>query len=381
MNMFLFLFALCLSEEPFKTVLFVPGDEGSKQYRIPSVTTCLDGTLIAVTDKRWNHGGDLPAKIDVVAKRSTDNGKTWGETITIASGNPNGYGDAALVVDRETGTVLCIFNGDNGFWQSTPTNPIRNYVSKSFDNGKTWTKPVDITPMLYGAECPHPERSKWLGMFVTSGAAIQLRSGRIMLVGVTRVPTASGIHDYVVYSDDCGDTWDIGLTAGCDRGDESKVIELNNGDVLMSIRHAPYRYQAISHDKGLTFDDYTERKDIPDPACNGEILRYTSTKDGYDKDRILFVNDYSTAGRKNLTMKLSYDEGKTWAVEKNLHPAGSAYSAITICNDGTIVVYFEDEQYGDGEHMTIMTFSLEWLTDGKDKWTPSNPAKVKKGKK
>ena len=358
-------------DDPVETALYSPGDEGSKAYRIPAIARTQKGTLLAVCDKRWNGGGDLPGKIDVVLRRSTDNGKSWGETIVLASGNSRGYGDASLVVDKDSGAVMCIFNGNNGFWSSTAKDPIRQYYSLSYDDGLTWTAPVDITHFLYGDECSNPERKEWPGMFISSGCALQLRSGRIMAVGVVRKNGHSGLLNYVCYTDDLGKTWDVGISPGCDKGDESKVVELNNGDVMMSIRHAPHRYQALSHDKGLTFDDYTERTDMNDPNCNGEIIRYTSTKDGYDKDRLLFSNDDSTSGRKNLTIKVSYDEGASWKYSKVLYPNGCAYSTMTILNDGSIAVYYEKDG-GGSEIMTVAILSLEWLTDGNDKYTPPN---------
>ena len=362
----------CSFSEPFKTVIFSPGDEGSKQYRIPALVRTHKGTLIAATDKRYNGFDDLPGHIEVVVKRSTDNGRTWGETITVAAGNPFGYGDASLVVDRETGKIMCLFNGNNGFIPSTPSDPIRNYYSISEDDGLTWSAPVDITNFIYGTGCSNPERQNWHGLFITSGNALQLRSGRIMAAAIVRKHWLTIWFDaYVVYTDDFGKTWDVGLKPGCTDADESKLIELNNGDVMMSIRHKPQRYQALSHDKGLTFDDYTTRTDMNDPNCNGEIIRYTSTKDGYDKDRILFVNDDHQSIRMNLTVKISYDEAKSWKYAKVLAPGKTDYASMTTCDDGTIAIYYEDNR-DDGYYLTFTSFSLEWLTDGNDSYSPPN---------
>jgi hypothetical protein len=99
------------------TLLFTPGDAGSKNYRIPAIITAADGSLVTVTDKRWNHGGDLAAKIDPVVRRSTDMGKTWSDPLVIANfGGPNGAGDAALVLDKTTGNLLCLVSAEKGFF-------------------------------------------------------------------------------------------------------------------------------------------------------------------------------------------------------------------------------------------------------------------------
>lgn len=369
--MFLCLLCFCLTyDEPTISTVFGPGDEGSKYYRIPAIVCAPNGSLITASDKRINNDGDLPNQIDVVVKTSHDGGLTWGPTKVIAAGNPKGYGDSSLVVDRETGNVLLLFNGDNGFYQSTSTNPQRMYVSISKDNGESWSEPRDITSMLYGFECQHPERNTWQGMFLTSGAALQIRSGRIMVVACVRKKDTSGVFNYVVYSDDGGETWDVGITPGCSViALEAKVVELNNGDILMNIRQKPYRYESISHDKGLTFGDVVARPDLVDPSCNGEIIRYTSTRDGYDKDRLIFVNDHHPSQRMNTSIKISYDEGKTWAVSKVIHAGNAWYPAVTITSDGRIAVYYE-RVVNNAAYMDVVVMSLEWVTDGADKYTP-----------
>lgn len=123
-RMFFFLFSLIGAyDESYITTLFSPGDEGSNFYQIPTIVRANNGSLITSADKRINTIDDLPNRIDVVIKTSHDNGLTWGPTKVIASGNPKGYGDASFVVDRITGNAICLFNGNNGFAQSTPSDP------------------------------------------------------------------------------------------------------------------------------------------------------------------------------------------------------------------------------------------------------------------
>ena len=362
-------FVLCY-DEPYETTIFSNGDEGSKFYRIPTIVTCKDGSLLLCNDKRWFDKGDLPNKVDVVVKRSTDGGKTWGQTIYVAEPESKlGYGDASLVVDQDSGVILCIFNGEVGFAESTAERPIRVFVSKSFDNGLSWTKKVDITSQLYGAGCSHPERKTWEAMFLTAGHTLQLRSGRIIAGGVVRKQGSDIVSAVPAYSDDFGDTWDVAIEACASPGDESKFVELNNGDILASIRHTKARYFSLSHSKGLAWDDAYEQPDIKEPGCNADMIRYTSTLDGYDKDRILHTIVYNSETRINTTVLLSYDEGKTWPVKKVIYPGKSDVSGITTRKDGEIVLYYEKE-WNDGFNETISIFSLEWLTDGKDTYKP-----------
>lgn len=374
-----FIFTLSY-DEPATVTVFHPGDEGSKYYRIPSIVVAANGSLVIATDKRIYKADDIPNIVDIVVKTSHDGGLTWGPTKIIASGNPKGYCDSSLVVDKETGNLILLFNGNNGFFNSTSSDPIRNYITISKDNGETWSKPRDITYMLYGDECQHYERKTWEAMFLSSGKALQLRSGRIVVVGVVRKKETTGFFNYIVYSDDGGQNWDVGISSGCSDGDEAKVVELNNGDLLMTVRHKPYRYMSVSHNKGLTFDDFYIRQDMPDPAVNGEIIRYTSKLDGYDKDRILFINDHNSAYKKNTTIKISYDEGQTWAVSKVVHSGDAWYSTLCIRPDGTIAVYYERYENTDF-YMDVVLMSLEWITDGADKYSPPNLKARNKSKK
>lgn len=364
----LLLVALALSANPEEYLVFSNGDYGSKFYRIPAIVTAKDGSLVTATDQRWDRISDLPGKISVVIKRSTDDGKTWSEPITIAA-DSKGYGDASLVVDQKTGAIFCLFNGLQGIFSSTYDDPVRLFFCRSDDNGETWTQPADITHFIYGKNCTDPTRNKWKGMFISSGAAMQMRDGRIMAVGVAQRVAGSSLSNYPVYTDDLGETWNVGGLAGNDGGDESKVIELNNGSVLMSIRHAPYRLFAVSNDRGETWQSSGYMYDIHDPACNGDIVRYTSTKDGYDKDRIIHTIPYSRT-RANVSVLISYDEGNTWPVKKVIQQNGAAYSSVAITADGHIAVYYERAAEG-GWDLVAQVMDLEWVTDGDDKWTPA----------
>ncbi len=347
------------------TLLFTPGDAGSSNYRIPAIITAADGSLVTVTDKRWNHAGDLAAKIDPVVRRSTDSGKTWSDPLVIANfGGPNGAGDAALVMDKSTGDLLCLLSAEKGFFASTNTAPAKVLVVRSADNGITWGTPIDITSQIYG---PNPN---WKGLFIASGRAHQLRDGKIVAAIAVRenVSGTEHINNYMITSADGGITWTTNSGRAELDGDEAKVVELNNGNIMMSIRNSGTRRFNISTDKGLTWGTAYNQANITDPNCDGDFIRYTSTLDGYDKDRLLHTIPFA-GNRTNVSVLMSTDEGATWPVRKTIFSGASAYSSLTVLPDGTLGIYYENGESSTYQ-MYFVRFSLNWLTNGADTFVP-----------
>lgn len=352
-----------------RTTLLRPGDYNSTNYRIPAVITARDGSIVAVTDKRKYNNGDLPEDIDILCNVSKDGGHTWTEPYTIAygTGYKQGYGDCALALTNDENGIIAAFVGGPGFWGSTPTNPLRMYISRSHDNGMTWSEPEDITHFVYGAECEDEERKEWLGGFFGSGNGLLTSTGRIMFVIAMRENnTREVVCNYAVYSDDNGQTWQVSGRASVG-GDEAKVTELVDGRILMSIRRNGYRWYNISEDGGVTWQETTsEWTDIVAPACNGDLIRYTSVNDGYDKNRLLHSVPEGSS-RKNVTVYVSYDEGESWQTKKCIVPYNSAYSSLCVLPDNTIGLYVEESYQNEGDYCTVFyNFSLNWLTDGED---------------
>ncbi|MFO7615766.1 MAG: exo-alpha-sialidase [Bacteroidales bacterium] len=364
-------------------LLFKGGDGGSRHYRIPAIVTARDGSLVTTTDKRWNNSFDLPAHIDVVVRRSTDNGDTWSPPVTIAGeGSDDGFGDAALVVNRRNGEIICLFASERSFYGSTAQRPINIYQCISKDNGITWSQPIDITNQIYGAGCANPVSREWQGAFVTSGSALQLKNGRIMAAMPVREDATRKISNFVIYSDDNAKTWNVSTWRASDIGGEAKLLDLDNGNILMSIRNDGQRLFVLSADRGMSWGTPFPMNDLPDPSCNGDLIRYTSISSGFWKSRILHSIPYS-ASRVNVSVLMSYDEGATWPVRKTIYAGASAYSSLTVLHDGTIGIYYEVGEYEHYE-MYFVRFSLQWLTNGRDqlsdRWhtdiTSSNPAEL-----
>jgi hypothetical protein len=241
-----------------RKLIVAPGDNNSTHYRIPAIITADDGSVVLFTDKRKNNNSDLPQDIDIVVHRSTDNGKTWSAPTTIAQGTgfKQGFGDVATVKTK-TGKIIAIFAAGNGFAASTVADPIKVYKSESTDNGINWTTPTDITSQFYGTGCPNPTRAAWSAMFISSGRMLYTSTGRIMAVALARDGSgAANYPNFVVYSDDDGETWEVSMSRVMQGGDEAKIMELADGSFMVTSRKggAAGRLKATSAD-GLTWTD------------------------------------------------------------------------------------------------------------------------------
>ena len=367
-----------------RKLMYAPGDNGSVAYRIPAMVVLPNGNIVTAIDRRWNSEADLANRIDIIARISEDGGYTWSEEYTIAEASDadNGRGDCALVV-AANGDIIAAFVGGNSLWNSTEADPISSFISRSTDGGKTWT-PIaeggegDITSQIWGSKCEGDDiRRQGTAAFFGSGRGLCLsrqtgenasKNGRIMFV--TGVRYEGSLYNYTVYSDDNGHTWKVSELA-FSKGDESKVAELNDGTILMSVRNSNgCRGYAKSTDGGETWTEQGTWSDLNVNACNGDILEYTAIADGYDKNRTLHslpTNDGSKQ-RAKISMYLSYDEGQTWELKKQLFSGPSAYSTMVKLPDGTIAVYAED-QPGNVTSCYFMRFTLSWLTDGEDTYT------------
>lgn len=346
-----------------RTVLYRPGDYDSKNYRIPAIITASDGSLVVATDKRKANDRDLPEDIDIVINRSTDGGRTWSEPYTLVQGQGvgKGFGDCALVRTNDEGGLLAAFVGGCGFWQGRREAPLRTYIARSSDNGQTWTEPKDITDEIYGARCENEVSRTWWSAFFASGNGLLTSTGRIMFVLAVRDTEEWAACNYVVYSDDNGETWQISGRAS-QRGDEAKVVELADGRILMSIRHEGERWYNLSEDGGVTWNPETSVwTDLVATACNGDLIRYSSVKDGEERN-VLLHSLPAPEKRENVTVYVSYDEGQTWPVSKCVVPYASAYSSLCILPDHSIGFYVEESD-GDtlGYSMVFYNFGLEWL--------------------
>ncbi|MCM1292010.1 MAG: glycoside hydrolase [Bacteroides sp.] len=325
-------------DSTYRSLVFNKGDFDSQYYRIPALLTLPDGTIVAVADKRINSLADLPGDIDVVCRRSTDGGRTWSDYITVAEHDDfGGYGDPAIVRDRRTGDLLVISLNGCGLWSDRPGHIS---VSRSTDGGLSWQAPVNISPQILTDDSTGVQPIKCVAAFATSGRALQLKNGRIMFVLVTRKPGVEGFPCYAIYSDDGGRKWKVSKTPAILNGDESKIEQLPDGTLLMSIRNrfSGNRKFSISKDNGVTWTeqpiDFTNLHDV---ACNGDLLNVN-----YNGKNYLLQSLPAGPWRDNITIYASEDGGHTWPYSLRVSPGPGAYSAMTQLADGSIGIMTEE---------------------------------------
>ncbi len=321
-------------------------------FRIPSLVTAPNGDIIAAIDERVESCKDLGKNqdINIVIRRSNDNGITWSKIETVVD-FPFGISasDPSMILDRETNEILLFYN------YMDLENELGAYylhVTRSADNGRSWSKPEDITSQITKPEWAMDFK------FITSGRGVQTQSGLLLH---TMVNLQSGLH--VFGSKNHGKSWFL-IDTPILPGNESKILELADGTWMINSRlNGPgIRHSHTSSNQGRTWTSKPEPSLI-DPGCNASIIRYTSTIDDFAKNRLLFSNATKSNDRENMTVRLSYDEGKTWTEGKTIYSGRSAYSSLTVLKNGDIGLFFEKDGY---EENVFVRFTLDWLTNGED---------------
>jgi sialidase-1 len=168
-------------------------------------------------------------------------------------------------------------------------------------------------------------------------------------------------YSHTVVSTNHGASWQIGGVVG-PKCNECQAVELSDGAVLLnmrSYRKNNQRLVAVSRDGGLSFSEPKEDPALIEPVCQASILRYSPGE-------VLFSNPASKK-REKMTVRLSYDDCRTWPVAKELWPGRAAYSCLTLLPDKSVGCFYERGVTNANETIVLARFTLEWLTDGKDK--------------
>ncbi len=368
---------------PFETDVFVGGTDGYHTFRIPAIVVTNKGTLLAICEGRRGSTSDT-GNIDMVLRRSTDGGKSWSRLQVIWDDGPNTCGNPCPVVDRSTGTIWLLMTHNLGpddeaaIARKKAKGTRTVWVTRSDDDGATWTRPIDTT-----ATTKKPE---W-GWYATGpGVGIQLQYGRHagrLLIPCNNTVQPDPAHldrfeygNHAIYSDDHGKSWLVGTAVPSLTIDEPQAVELTDGSVMMNMRShfgKGCRVVSVSGDGGKTWGGIRHEEVLIEPDCQASFLRYTDAKtDG--KTRVLFSNPASKQ-RDRMTVRLSYDEGKTWPVSRLLCAGPAAYSCLTVLPDQTMGCLYERGKKHPYEGITWARFTLEWLTDGKDSLSTTSGTK------
>lgn len=329
--------------------LYQAGTEDYHTYRIPALVVSKKGTILAFCEARKHSSADH-GHIEMVLKRSFDHGTTWTDMQIVWKDGENTIGNPCPVVDQATGAIWLPFTWNND----------RVFVTKSTDDGATWSEPTEITTEV--------KLASW-GWYATGPThGIQLRSGRLLIPCDHRegsLPHAP-MHSHVIYSDDHGHTWTLGGVPD-EMTNECVAVETMDGSVYLNMRsyHGEHqRAYAWSQDGGETWSEVKLDPILIEPVCQGSMVRFTDER-SHDRNRVLFSNPASTE-RKRLTVRLSYDECANWTPGKVLYEGPSAYSDLCIAPDLSICCLYERGTERPYERITFARFSLEWLTDGAD---------------
>lgn len=353
-----------------RQILFEAGPEREyRSIRIPCILALPDNTVLAVAAGR-SRVSDW-ADIRMIMRRSTDGGRTWEPLSVLIERGQNVADNPVLIWDAPAKTVHFLHQ----------VNYERIYHMASADSGKTWSQPVDITPQLARFQ----QLYKWNVIAPGPGHGIQLKNGRLIvpvwLANGAPEPSGKGIIHRpsvttVIYSDDHGKTWHAGdiLPDVLKNMNETVAVPAEDGGVWFYIRNEEIPGfkigLAYSKDGATNWTKAELHEDLYQPICFSSVLRLSGAP---GKSRILFCNPDSRKNprinknnpwraRENLTLRLSYDEGRTWPVVRVLEPRASSYSDLAILPEGTILCLFEH----DNKYISVARFNLEWLTDRKD---------------
>lgn len=330
------------------SVPFVGGKEGYACYRCPTLAVSAKGTVLAFSEGRVNSHKDED-NMDVVLKRSTDGGRTWGPLQVLANDGKNPCKNQCPVV-LPSGRILLVWLWNKWIPSETDRETRDVYVMHSDDDGVTWSKPRNITSSVYEPDW------KWYGTGPCH--AIVKRNephkGRIVVPArhnAKNMPTVS----HVIYSDDGGETWHIGGSVPRPQTNECTVVELSNGDLMLNSRNQnnkeEYRVVSISKDGGATFPEVWLETQLVEPrGCQASLL-FHSLNPSTGKGNILFSNPANREVRSDGTLKLSEDDGRTWTKSfryaRKPAPNFTGYSDIAVMPDGGVAVLYERGDLND----------------------------------
>ena len=382
-----------------KQDLFESRTAGYTVYRIPGIIVTGRGTLLAYCEARKAHGWDWDP-IDVLLRRSTDGGRTWDAPRPVAIAPVDARPNPAAVAFKRAGDWVTLNNPvmiagpDAAVHFLYCVNYGRCFYRRSDDDGATFSAPVEITATF---DKFRPEYN-WLVIGPGPGHGIRLstgpHAGRLVVPVWLSLGTAGNGHHpasaATVFSDDDGKSWQRGEffargTPGIVDPSETEAVELSDGRVMLNTRTdtpGNRRLITIGPDGATHWSEPAYDPALFDPVCFASIIRLHDTPHGHESGRIVFANPDSSASnwksvmkpRRNLTLRLSEDDGQTWPVAKALEPGVAAYCDLAVGPDGTLYCLYERggiNDMFDTQFLTLARVPEDWLKPGAS--TTSSP--------
>lgn len=327
--------------------IYNQGTDGFELYRIPAIVKSKSNTLLAFAEARKARSNGDSGDIDLVVKRSSDNGKTWSKQITIWNDGQNTCGNPVPIVDdRGRIHLLMTWNFQTDKWgaitNGTGEDSRRPYYTYSDDDGITWAQPVEITSSV------KKEKWDWYATGPCHGIQIQkgIHKGRLVAPNyfTTRESGKVTSYSHIIYSDDYGKTWKPGEPTPVGGVGECSVAEIGGGTLMLNMRadEGFYRKSCTSIDGGLTWSSPQISIDQIDCKCQGSILSIGGA--------VFLSNAASATERINMTIKKSTDNGKNWKGQYTVYEGNSGYSDIVELSDSQIAIIYEggEKRYTDG---------------------------------
>ena len=327
--------------------IYNQGTDGFELYRIPAIVKSKSNTLLAFAEARKARSNGDSGDIDLVVKRSSDNGKTWSKQITIWNDGQNTCGNPVPIVDdRGRIHLLMTWNFQTDKWgaitNGTGEDSRRPYYTYSDDDGITWAQPVEITSSV------KKEKWDWYATGPCHGIQIQkgIHKGRLVAPNyfTTRESGKVTSYSHIIYSDDYGKTWKPGEPTPVGGVGECSVAEIGEGTLMLNMRadEGFYRKSCTSIDGGLTWSSPQISIDQIDCKCQGSILSIGGA--------VFLSNAASATERINMTIKKSTDNGKNWKGQYTVYEGNSGYSDIVELSDSQIAIIYEggEKRYTDG---------------------------------
>jgi sialidase-1 len=342
----------------YRTTVWEANENNIFTHFVYGLTVTVKGTILAFSEARIVNGSDHGAH-HIVLKRSVDGGKSFSESVILAESSAGqSWANPTAVQDTKTKVVFLFYalNHDN--------RSSEIFYIKSSDDGLTWTRPADITGLF------KINSNGWTFHLPGPGHGIQLTDGRLIVPVWHRkdisFPAAKrnyGVN--CIYSDDHGRTWKSGGDTPVGELNESQIVEQTNGDILLigrtiSSNAGSCQAKVISKDQGISWSAEIEYDlGLPGAVCDIGLLRYS-----LDPGILLVSQPADLKKRRDLTVRVSNDEGKNWTSAKLLGEGPATYSDLAILPDKTIVCLYGSGSKGNmPENVVLACFNFKWLKE------------------